>query len=33
MNVSGNTAAFEDGKKHVARELFEKGRSLLIDVI
>jgi hypothetical protein len=33
MNTNANTAAFEDGMKHVAHEVFEKGRSLLIDVV
>jgi hypothetical protein len=32
MNINGNIAAFGDGMKHVAQELFEKGRSLLIGV-
>lgn len=31
--MNGNIAAFEDGMKHVAQDLFEKGRSLQIDVV
>jgi hypothetical protein len=33
MNISGNKAASEGRMKHVAEELFEKGRSLLIDMV
>jgi hypothetical protein len=33
MNMIANIAAFEDGMKHVAQELFERGRLLLIDVV
>jgi hypothetical protein len=33
MNICGNKAALEGGMKHVAQELFEKGRSLLINMV